>query len=189
MYLKLVLSLGLAVLLWLPIPIKVHGLPLTSESPVIINSEAMEIRTDENKSVQPLKSYILTLLPGGSRFSVNIRPPATKIAVTLLSGDTAVRCGDRFHNYSCIPGKRLEISAAPTNAIAQFWGENAYQSEMRLRIDVYEVSGDRSQRFANRLASSSIIFPKIIAKKKWDNKTAEIHARSKKCLSHLLLLC
>jgi hypothetical protein len=125
----------------------------TSTSNELTNSDSTEIKTAENSSVQrsnkassvqPLKSYLLTLLPGGARFSVNLRPPATKIAVTLLSGDMAVRCGDRFRNYSCIPGKRLEISTEPTKAITQFWGENIYQTEMRLRIDVYEVSREDS---------------------------------------------
>ncbi|MBE9166308.1 hypothetical protein IQ238_01745 [Pleurocapsales cyanobacterium LEGE 06147] len=131
----------------------------TSTSNELTISDSSEIKTDDSKSVhrptkassvQPLKTYVLTLLPGGARFSVNIRPPATKIVVTLLSGDMAVRCGDRLRNYSCIPGKRLEISAEPTNAIAQFWGENAYQTEMRLRIDVYEVAGeDSSSKVSN----------------------------------------
>ena len=100
------------------------------------------VRADEGSSAvqeqsQSLKTYFLTALPGGSKREINLDPPATKLVISSGSGDTAIRCGDGIHNYSCAPGKRIEITTDSATPIEKIWAENPHESQVRLRIDIY----------------------------------------------------
>jgi hypothetical protein len=83
------------------------------------------------------KTYFLTAIPNGSRRSVKLDPPAKRLVITSGSGDTAVRCGNRFQSYNCSPGKRLELKAE-NQPIQLIWAENGNAKQVRLRIDVLE---------------------------------------------------
>ncbi|WP_414548078.1 hypothetical protein [Anabaena sp. CCY 0017] len=98
-------------------------------------SEIQELR-------QPIKTYFLTVLPEGTKREVKINPPATKIVVTSQSGDTGIRCGDGFSSYSCLPGKRIELIYDSATPVVKFWGENQSDIQVRLQIEVYEVSAE-----------------------------------------------
>ncbi len=144
---KVVPVLSLLIFFWLfpPVIISEKGYVLAANEVRAVNndqSESQLVNEQEQslsqQEVKPLKSYFLTLLPNGSRQSIKIDPPATRISVISESGDTAVRCGDRLQNYSCIPGKRLELAYEGDIPIEQFWGENQSQTQVRLRIEVYQ---------------------------------------------------
>ncbi|MGB7444872.1 MAG: hypothetical protein WA919_27705 [Coleofasciculaceae cyanobacterium] len=87
---------------------------------------------------QPLKTYVLTVLPEGSRQKIKLQPPATKLVVNAQSGDTAVLCGDGRQKYTCKSGNPLQIDSE--EPIKQFWAENTSQQQVQLRINIYEVS-------------------------------------------------
>ncbi|MGF1490671.1 MAG: hypothetical protein ACFBSE_26565 [Prochloraceae cyanobacterium] len=144
---KVVLILSLLIFLWFFAPVII-----SSEGSVLAANEVRAINNDQNESqlvneqeeslsqqeIKPLKNYFLILLPNGSRQSIKINPPATRISVISESGNTAVRCGDRLQNYSCIPGQRLELAYEEDIPIEQFWGENQSETQVRLRIEVYQ---------------------------------------------------
>ena len=89
---------------------------------------------------QPLKTYVLTVLPGGSRQKIEIQPAATKLVVHPQSGGTAVLCGDGVQKYTCKSGNPLQIESESETAIKQFWAENTSEQQVQLRINIYEVS-------------------------------------------------
>lgn len=96
---------------------------------------ASEISSDNApETLQSERTYLLTLLPGGGRQVLKIEPPATRLAIVSQSGDLAVRCGDGIRNYSCIPGKLLQIESDSSIPIEQFWGENPHEYTVRLRV-------------------------------------------------------
>ncbi len=145
---KVLIILSLLLLLWGIAPGSVESSPLAGIAVNEVSSETQELE-------QPLKTYLLTLLPGVARQVVQINPPATRLVVTSRSGDTAVRCGDGERSYSCVPGKRLEILADSAAPVDQFWGENTHEIEVRLRIEVYEeFSGEAD---LNRGESDQIV--------------------------------
>ena len=160
---RFVLVLSLLILLWLfaPVIISEQGYVLAANEIVPVNSnqsnpepfnEVVPINSDQSntqtlneqerslskEAIKPLKNYFLTLLPDGTRQNIKIDPPATKISIISESGDTAVRCGDGYQNYSCIPGKRVEIFYDRDIPIEKFWGENLSENQVRLRIEVYQ---------------------------------------------------
>lgn len=111
-------------------------------SPAIINAEPVGEEIDSQGTeqlAQPVETYYLLVLEGVGRREVKINPPATKIAVTSQSGDITIRCGDEQNTYSCSPGKRLEIEYEATTPVVKFWGENLSDTQVRLRIDVYQI--------------------------------------------------
>ena len=128
---KILIILSLLLLLWGIAPGSLESSPLAGIAVNEVSSETQELG-------QPLKTYLLTLLPGVARQVVKINPPATRLVVTSQPGDKAVRCGNDGRGYSCVPGKRLEILADSATPVAQFWGENPNEIEVRLRIEVYE---------------------------------------------------
>ena len=109
-------------------------------APAIINTEPIgeEIKSQVIEQFQPVATYYLSVL-GGSRGEVKINPPATKIIVTSQSGDIIIRCGDEQNAYTCSPGKRLELEYEVTTPLVKFWGENLSDTQVRLRIDVYQT--------------------------------------------------
>ena len=114
-------------------------------------SSSLETSTENQPTktvVQPLKTYYLNVLPEAGRREVKLDFPAYNIAVISQSGDTTVRCGDAINNYSCSPGKRLELKyeAAP---LKKFWAENTTETPVRLQIDVYEVAIEKKQDSSN----------------------------------------
>ena len=113
---------------WFMVPTIINAEPLGEA----INSQVVE------QLVEPVKTYYLTVL-GEGRGELNIEPPATKIVVTSLSGDTTIRCGDEKNVYSCSPGRRLELEYEVATPVVKFWGENLSNTQVRVRIDVYEV--------------------------------------------------
>ena len=143
---KLALFFSLLILLWLFVPVSTDEDYIRAVSEVVpvdnnekdtwpLNEEDSSLSTE---AVKPLKNYFLTLLSDGSRREIKIDPPATRIEVISESGDTAVRCGDGFQNYSCIPGKRLELVYDRDAPIEKFWGENQSENQVRLRIEIYQ---------------------------------------------------
>ena len=128
--LKVLAIVSLLILFWLVAPVKIEKCTLA------VNENGSETQ----ESVQPLKTQFLLSLPQGSRREVEIDPPATRIVVTSQSGDTAIRCGDSVRGYSCAPGKRLELTYDPATPARKFWAENSTEVQVRLRIEVYEVS-------------------------------------------------
>ncbi|MEM8778028.1 MAG: hypothetical protein AAGF26_03975 [Cyanobacteria bacterium P01_G01_bin.49] len=96
---------------------------------------------EDNGDTQPLKTYNLSVLAEGSKQGVKIDPPATKMTVKVEIGQGSIRCGDANQTYNCAPGKPINISYEPSEAVSQFWGENQSEHQYRLRIDVYEVAG------------------------------------------------
>ncbi len=159
---KLAIVFSVLILTWLFVPVsserdyilavsevvpvnsdRTDTLPLNEVTPVNNNENDSQLIDEEDnglsiEAVKPLKSYFLTLLPDGARQEIKINPPATRIAIISESGDTAVRCGDGFQNYSCIPGKRLELVYDRDTPIEKFWGENQSKNQVRLRIEVYQ---------------------------------------------------
>ncbi|MDJ0901498.1 MAG: hypothetical protein QNJ55_22085 [Xenococcus sp. MO_188.B8] len=110
-------------------------------TPAIINAEPIEAVIDSliaEESVQPVKTYYLTVLGQGRR-ELKIDPPATKIVVTSQSGDTTIRCGDEQNVYTCSPGRRLELEYGVSAPVVKFWGENLSDIQVRLQIDVYQI--------------------------------------------------
>ena len=109
-------------------------------APAIINAEPIgeEINSQVIEQFQPVATYYLSVL-GGGRGEVKINPPATKIIVTSQSGDIIIRCGDEQNAYTCSPGKRLELEYEVTTPLVKFWGENLSDTQVRLRIDVYQT--------------------------------------------------
>lgn len=91
------------------------------------------------KQAQPLKTYFLQALPGGTRRSVKLSPPATRLVVSSESGDTAIRFGDGVRTYSAKPGNPQPIEAEPDTPIEKIWAENSTEKQVRLRIDVYQA--------------------------------------------------
>ncbi|MGQ4645789.1 hypothetical protein [Lyngbya aestuarii] len=147
MKLKIIIIVVCLVLLWLVTPVQAeNALPLP-----VTSGELQE------EQLQPLKTYFLDISPGSTKRVIELNPPATKLIVYSQLGETAIRCGDRVHNYSCKPGKPLLINSEPATPIKQFWAENPHEQQMRLRIDVYQASVTESKDGASqrKLSDSS----------------------------------
>jgi len=86
----------------------------------------------------PLKSYFLNVLAGGSRQSIQLDSPATRLIIYVQRGEKPIRCGDCMKTYNCTPGKPLKINVDPTTPIKKIWAENPYEKQVRLRLDVLE---------------------------------------------------
>lgn len=131
---KVLLIASLLGLFWLFLPVQAEHFLFSATNKSNFSQE----------SVQQRQTYLLNVLPGGSRLTVNINPPATKIIVTSKSGDTAIRCGYNRHIYSCLPGSQLEITADRTNPIHKFWGQNHNEIWVQLLVHVTEFAdGDK----------------------------------------------
>jgi len=119
MNLKFILSAILIVTLCFPIPVMAEIMPAKETS-------------------SPRTTYFLIALPNGSRQSVKLDPPATRLVISSHSGDTSVRCGEGIRSYNCTPGKRLELKAENSSPIKQIWAENSHETQVRLKIEVLE---------------------------------------------------
>ena len=86
----------------------------------------------------PLKSYFLNILPGGSRRSIRLDSPATRLIIYTQQGEIPIRCGDGMKIYDCTLGKPLKIQVDPATPIKEIWGENPSEKPVRLRLDVLE---------------------------------------------------
>ncbi|MFP5274225.1 hypothetical protein [Coleofasciculus sp.] len=91
----------------------------------------------------PLKSYFLNVLAGGSRRSIKLDSPATRLIIYSQQGEMPIRCGDGMKTYDCIPGNPLKIQVDPATPIEKFWAENLYEKPVRLRIDVLEEASSQ----------------------------------------------
>ncbi|GAX35716.1 hypothetical protein [Nodularia sp. NIES-3585] len=132
MKLKVVILASLLMVLSFVLPVRAET------SSIYLNEDSSEIE----ELGQPIKTYFLTVLPQGTKREVKIDPPATKIVVSSQSGDTAIRCGDGVSSYSCLPGKRIELVYDYATPAVKFWGENQSDMQVRLQIEVYEVSSN-----------------------------------------------
>lgn len=89
------------------------------------------------KTSEPLKTYFLSVPPGGVKHQIAISPAATQLQVTSESGSTATPCGDGVQMYSCTAGKPVKIQRSAEDAIANFTARNTSEQPVRLRLDVY----------------------------------------------------
>ncbi|MEQ8999625.1 MAG: hypothetical protein RID53_24255 [Coleofasciculus sp. B1-GNL1-01] len=89
-------------------------------------------------SKSPLKSYFLNVLGGGSRQSIQLDSPATRLIIYVQRGEKPIRCGDCMKTYNCTPGKPQTINVDPATPIQKIWAENPYEKPVRLRLDIFE---------------------------------------------------
>lgn len=120
MNLKFILTAILMICLCFPLPVVAETIPAKETS-------------------SPNQTYFLIALPHGSRQSVKLDPPATRLVISSHSGDTSVRCGEGIRSYTCSPGKRLELTAENSSPIKQIWAENSHETQVRLKIEVLET--------------------------------------------------
>ncbi len=138
----LILAVFLA-LVWFVAPVRAEDISTSGDMADNVRQvvRPSEVETEEKpqKQAQPLKTYFLQALPGGTRRSVKLSPPATRLVVSSQSGDTAIRFGDGVRNYSAKPGNPQPIEAEPDTPIEKIWAENPTEKQVRLRIDVYQA--------------------------------------------------
>ncbi len=127
---KIITAVTLLVLVWSTVPATAASSPLETSTENQLTKDV----------IQPVKTYYLNVLPEAGRREVKFDLPASNIAVTSQSGDTTVRCGDAINNYSCSPGKRLELRYDAAAPLTKFWAENTTETPVRLQIDVYQVA-------------------------------------------------
>jgi len=111
----------------------------------VLPAQAENLPAPDQSSVEtqqpiqsPLKSYFLNVLAGGSRQSIQLDSPATRLIIYIQRGEKPIRCGDCMKTYNCTPGKPLKINVDPTTPIKKIWAENPYEKQVRLRLDVLE---------------------------------------------------
>jgi hypothetical protein len=150
--LRILILAAFLVLIWFVAPVRAEN---TSSSEGIadnIQEVAPPLKTEtkkkSRKQAQPLKTYFLEALPGGTRRSIKLSPPATRLVVSSESGDTAIRFGDGVRNYSAKPGNPQPIEAEPDAPIEKIWAENPTEKRVRLRIDVYQALTPASEEEA-----------------------------------------
>lgn len=99
---------------------------------------AQSSETTQHLSDSPLKSYFLNVLGGGSRQSIQLDSPATKLIIYVQQGEKPIRCGNCITTYTCTPGKPLKLNVDPATPIKKIWAENRYDKLVRLRLDIFE---------------------------------------------------
>lgn len=118
---------------------------VTPESELIQPKQRPDIQPEPKtsdtvlKSSEPVKTYFLSVPPGGVKHQIAISPAATQLQVTSESGSTVTPCGDAVQTYSCTAGKPVKIWRSEEDAIATFTARNASEQPVRLRLDVYET--------------------------------------------------
>lgn len=145
------LSLLLGGLLLLPSPAVAQTIDsasppsVTPESELIQPKQRPDIQTEPKpsdtflKSSELVKTYFLSVPPGGVKHQIVISPAATQLQVTSESGSTATPCGDAVQMYSCTAGKPIKLQRSEEDAIATFMARNSSEQPVRLRLDVYET--------------------------------------------------
>jgi hypothetical protein len=141
------------VLVWFVAPVRAENTSSGEGMADTIQEVAQPLKTETSKKsrkqAQPLKTYFLEALPGGTRRSIKLSPPATRLVVSSESGDTAIRFGDGIRNYSAKPGNPQPIEAEPDTPIEKIWAENPTEKQVRLRIDVYQAITPTSEEEAS----------------------------------------
>ncbi|MEQ8970978.1 MAG: hypothetical protein RIE73_11350 [Coleofasciculus sp. C1-SOL-03] len=127
----ILLSLTLLFLIFGFSPAQAENLPTLAQNGV-------EVQQLSKSPLKPLKSYFLNVLGGGSRQSIKLDSPATRLIIYVQRGEKPIRCGDCTKTYNCIPGKPLKINVDPATPIKKIWAENRYEKLVRLRLDVLE---------------------------------------------------
>ncbi|MGP1383340.1 MAG: hypothetical protein ACTS2F_07235 [Thainema sp.] len=153
--LSYLLSLFLVGLLLLPAPAFAQAIDSASPPSVTPESELIQPKQRPDiqplpktsdtflKSSEPVKTYFLSVPPGGVKHQIAISPAATQLQVTSESGSTATPCGDAVQMYSCTAGKPVKIQRSAEDAIATFMARNSSEQPVRLRLDVYETVTDQ----------------------------------------------
>lgn len=158
MKLRILILTAFLVLVWFVAPVRAEDTSpireMADNIQEIASPPEVEAGEKPQKQAQPLKTYFLQALPGGTRRSVKLSPPATRLVVSSQSGDTAIRFGDGIRNYSAKPGNPQPIEAEPDTPIEKIWAENPTEKQVRLRIDVYQAITPASDEEASPEAES-----------------------------------
>ncbi|WP_413165431.1 hypothetical protein ACL6C3_03635 [Capilliphycus salinus ALCB114379] len=94
--------------------------------------------TSEQQPLQPVKTYVRTILPEIPEQVIKLNPPATQLVVNIKTGDVVVPCGNKQQVYTCMSGKPVKMTSQPETPIRQLWIQNPYNQMIQLTINVYE---------------------------------------------------
>lgn len=137
------------------IPAAIAAAPIGDPTAPALTSEASAVRVTPSPPASPepppeadSKTYFLQVAAGSIKRQITLDPPATKLIVTVESGNALVRCGVRGANpadnhpqtYTCTSGKPLIIERDPDQAIEHFWAQDLSEiNDVQLRLESYSV--------------------------------------------------